>query len=138
VWIQDLRPGVPFEIVAVDAYGTPVEAAPTLALEPEETRAVEFRVVPPPRALLVVVRDSLDEPVARAALLVTSDGSPRPSSTSLFTDRAGMLRVEPLYSADVKLEVVRAGFEPRTIEHVHVPREGATVAVRLARDWWPW
>lgn len=137
VWIDALRPGVPFELSAVDEYGSVLAPPRELVLGAGEWRRIEFRVEAEPRTLLVVVRDSLGNPLSRANLQVWPTARPEPARSHLYTDRAGMVRTEPLYSDEVSLRVSRRGFESRTLERVRVPPEGATVELRLAHDWWP-
>lgn len=84
------------------------------------------------------MRDSLGHPLPGAGLKVWISPGTEPGWSKLDTDRAGMVRTEPLYGDEVTLRVSRRGFESRTLERVAVPREGATVELRLARDWWPW
>jgi len=137
-WIDALRPGVPFVLSPVDEYGYLVASARELVLGAGEWRRIEFRVQAEPRTLLVVVRDSLGHPLPQVALMVWPFAGPEPSWSHLYTDRAGMARTEPFYSDDVTLRASRKGFESRTLEHVRVPPEGATVELRLAHDWWWW
>lgn len=138
VWIQDLRAGQPFELLAVDEYGAVVDAAPAVVLDPGEWRSFTFVSAKSPRRVLVVVQDALGRRVEGAAVWLSPAGGPPPQKSTLRTDRAGMARTAPLHSGDVRLRVTRYGFASRTIEHVRVPPEGATVTIRLAHDWWPW
>ena len=109
-----------------------------VGLAPGEWRRVELSVESEPRTLLVVVRDTLGHSLSGAWLRVGRSGTPGPSSWTLRTDRAGMERTEPLYADDVTVQVSRDGFASRIVEHVAVPREGATLEVRLAHDWMSW
>jgi hypothetical protein len=137
-WIDALRPGVPVDLSAVDEYGTAIASARKLVLAPGEWRRVDFRVEAEPRTLLVVVRDALGHPLPGVNVNVWIPPGTEPGRSQLYTDRAGMVRTEPLYSDDVTLRASRRGFESRTLEHMRVPPEGATVELRLAHDWWQW
>jgi hypothetical protein len=133
-WIDALRPGASFDLRVVDGYGTVVAAARGLALEEGEWRRVDLRVEVEPRTLLVVVRDTFGHPLNEASVQIGETDERQ----ALSTDRAGMTRTEPLYADHVSVRVHLDGFESRTVEHVAVPPEGATLELRLAHEWWSW
>ena len=133
-WIDRLRSGTPFDLSVVDDHGSEVAPARELVLGESEWRRLALCVETEPRTLVVRVRDTFDRPLARAWLELV----PAKPGSRLYTNRAGMARSELLYRDEVTLSVGREGFETRTLEHVAIPREGATIDVRLAHDWWPW
>jgi hypothetical protein len=139
---DSLRPGTSFDLWIVDACGKELAESSGLVLEPGEWRSLAFEVTQKPRQLVVHVHDAFGNPIPNVRLAVSRQDEGRAEEwiwgTSLVSDRAGMVRAPSLYADELTLSLRARGFEPRWIQHVPLPTDGATVDVRLAHDWWPW
>jgi len=136
-WLEPLRAGKAFDVLAVDALGTVLASMRGQSLAPGEWRRLELRVAAAARTVLVLVRDTLGHPLDAARVTLEAEGSPT-HPLALTTDRAGMVRTEPVYAERARLSVSSRGFETRTLEHLSIPPEGATLEIRLAHEWFAW
>ncbi len=135
VTLNDLKPGLPFELRVDGVFGTVVHLEEIAPLQPGEQRSLVVELPRGPATLHGRVLDHEGRPLSEARASVSYEHSDMPSnqsnSRSHGVDAEGRFTFENVYAARVSFSVRAEGYVGFRDTELEVPQDGSEIVLHL-------